>query len=266
MKLVRSFGFKFQLQRSCFLDIDGLRGMQRPRQPASILATTLVFSSVPAGPGFLPPEVTFASTLLMSINRCSATPQAQLWRSPLPYSSFQPTGKNPQIQEENNHLTLPPSSRGPGGNSWVIESDQNYRDIASKEAQKNVDSLESWRDAGLNVPWMHSSGFRMMLRLLSMSIYSMSMLQLLSVRMSIFSMSMSQLLPGLEYRDVATIEAARSVARFAWANQYLGSFKTRQGTMMMMIRRRIYGNNDYDHDDDDDDHHHDGEDDGQPIS
>ena len=139
------------------------RGMQRPRQPASILATTLVFSSVPAGPGFLPPEVTFASTLLMSINRCSATPQSQLWQTPLPYSSFQPTGKNPQIQEENNHLTLPPSSRGPGGNSWVIESDQNYRDIASKEAQKNVDSLESWRDAGLNVPWMHSSGLGMML-------------------------------------------------------------------------------------------------------
>ena len=38
---------------------------------------------------------------------------------------------------------------------------------------------------------------------------------------------------GLEYRDVATIEAARSVARFARTNQYLGSFKTRQGEIIM---------------------------------
>ena len=39
---------------------------------------------------------------------------------------------------------------------------------------------------------------------------------------------------GLEYRDVATIEAARSVARFAKTNQYLGSFKTRRGQVYLI--------------------------------
>ena len=56
-------------------------------------------------------------------------------------------------------------------------------------------NVEPWRDSGLGEPWVHES--------------------------------------GLEYRDVATIEAARSVARFARNNQYLGSFKTRQGEIMI---------------------------------
>ena len=57
-----------------------------------------------------------------------------------------------------------------------------------------MENVEPWRDSGLGEAWVHKS--------------------------------------GLEYRDVATIEAARSVARFAQNNQYLGSFKTRQGEVM----------------------------------
>ena len=54
-----------------------------------------------------------------------------------------------------------------------------------------VNSPKVWDSPGLEAPWMHKS--------------------------------------GVEYRDIATIEAARSVARFAHNNQYLGSFKTRRG-------------------------------------
>ena len=59
------------------------------------------------------------------------------------------------------------------------------------EVPSVVNSPKVWDSQGLEAPWMHES--------------------------------------GVEYRDVATIEAARSVARFAYNNQYLGSFKTRRG-------------------------------------
>ena len=76
----------------------------------------------------------------------------------------------------------------------MLKSSPEYRDVTTTEA-KNVKNVEPWRDSGLGEPWVHES--------------------------------------GLEYRDVATIEAARSVARFARNNQYLGSFKTRQGEIMI---------------------------------
>ena len=60
-----------------------------------------------------------------------------------------------------------------------------------REVPSVVNSPRVWDSQGLEAPWMHKS--------------------------------------GLDYRDMATIEAARSVARFAHNNQYLGSFKTRRG-------------------------------------
>ena len=71
--------------------------------------------------------------------------------------------------------------------------------VSTLEAKKN---LEPWRGSGLSDdPWVHDS--------------------------------------GLEYRDVATIEAARSVARFAHTNQYLGSFKTRRGEIMINLSSNL---------------------------
>ena len=75
----------------------------------------------------------------------------------------------------------------------MIKSRPEYLEVPTLQAKKN---LEPWRGSGLaDDPWVHES--------------------------------------GLEYRDVATIEAARSVARFARTNQYLGSFKTRRGEIMI---------------------------------
>ena len=67
-----------------------------------------------------------------------------------------------------------------------------------------MENVEPWRDSGLGEAWVHKS--------------------------------------GLEYRDITTIEAARSVARFAQNNQYLGSFKTRQGEVMIWEYLQLHDN------------------------
>ena len=90
----------------------------------------------------------------------------------------------------------------PQGQLWTSPLPHSPSYLRSSAPQQNwtttptevpsvVNSPKVWDSQGLKAPWVHES--------------------------------------GLEYRDVATIEAARSVARFAHNNQYLGSFKTRRG-------------------------------------
>ena len=133
------------------------------------------------------------ATILLFSRISFALPQRQLWKAPLPYSAPAFLPTGQNAKEQQQRKDLSFLSTSSSGSNNPWVL-KSSPDLMTKEAQ-NVRNLEPQRDSALEEPWVHES--------------------------------------GLEYRDRFTIEAARSVARFARTNQYLGSFKTRRGEMLM---------------------------------